>query len=293
MITNRLSFRSCNLCGETQALKLLYERHGYHIVRCMSCSLVYTNELPDDQELVALYSAQYYTAGSKYNGLGSASAQNAQEHFIRLKKLKDLRYDRWLDVGCATGDFLAAAQHHVSSLHGIEFSDYAVEQARKRGFSQVVRGTILDYDQNELYDLITFWDVLEHLEFPKQNLQKAFSLLRPGGYIAISTGNIESMFAKLSRRFWHLLTPPQHLYFFSHKTIRKMLQQVGFDNVLIASYGRKVAMDFLFRKLAQITFPALTQTALKAATALSLGKYIVRINLRDTMTVYAQKPNEN
>ncbi len=293
MITNKLSFRGCDLCGETQTLELLYKRRGYHIVRCKSCSLVYTNELPGLQELATLYSAQYYTAGSKYNGLGSASSQNAQEQFLRLKKLKDLRYDRWLDVGCATGDFLEAAQHQVSFLHGIEFSAYAVEQARKRDFSQVVQGSILGYDQNELYDLITFWDVLEHLESPRQSLQKAFSLLRPGGYIAISTGDIESNFAKISGRFWHLLTPPQHLYFFSHKTIRILLQQVGFNHVMIESCGRKVAMDFLLRKFAQITIPSLTQAALKAAQALSLGKYSVHINLRDTMTVYAQKPNED
>jgi transcription elongation factor Elf1 len=85
MITNKLSFRGCDLCGETQTLELLYKRRGYHIVRCKSCSLVYTNELPGLQELATLYSAQYYTAGSKYNGLGSASSQNAKEQFLRLK----------------------------------------------------------------------------------------------------------------------------------------------------------------------------------------------------------------
>jgi 2-polyprenyl-3-methyl-5-hydroxy-6-metoxy-1,4-benzoquinol methylase len=110
------------------------------------------------------------------------------------------------------------------------FSAYAVEQARKRDFSQVVQGSILGYDQNELYDLITFWDVLEHLESPRQSLQKAFSLLRPGGYIAISTGDIESNFAKISGRFWHLLTPPNICIFFPTRTIRILLHQVVFNH---------------------------------------------------------------
>src|SRR6266516_5545031 len=77
-------------------------------------------------------------------------------------------------------------------------------------------------------DAITMWDYIEHSLDPRRDLDKAHELLRPGGVLALSTGDIGSLSARLTGRYWHLLTPEHHNFFFDVKTLRRLLQETGF-----------------------------------------------------------------
>ena len=110
---------------------------------------------------------------------------------------------------------MLAAKPFVQQIKGVEVSDYAIREAEARGLKDLIVGEFLETDfKTEKFDLISMWDVIEHVCDPKTNLEKVFDLLKPGGYLVITTGNIDSWTAKLMGRFRHLMTPPRHLFFF-------------------------------------------------------------------------------
>ena len=133
------------------------------------------------------------------------------------------------------------------------------------------------------------WDYVEHVPDPAANLEKAFDVLQPGGYLALSTGDVDSLLARLAGRFWHLMIPPRHLYFFSPVTIRRLVTAAGLDLVQIGRPGKRVPLDFAAWKLATMTLPGLSAPVVQTCERLGLGRVAPSVNLFDIMTVYARK----
>ena len=121
-----------------------------------------------------------------------------------LRQLERLRKPpgRLLDVGCSVGVFLGLCRDGGWQVEGVEASEWSSEQARSAGLE--VHNDL--FEQVELpesaYDVITFWDVLEHVPSPQAALVKAHRLLKPGGMLVVSTPNIRSISARLLRRRW-------------------------------------------------------------------------------------------
>jgi SAM-dependent methyltransferase len=287
-----MSVRPCHVCGETARLVRRFRKGAYAIVRCRSCGLVYTNEIPSAGELDAIYGAAFFQVGRKFaGGPDGVGLVNAAERVRRLLEQPDVGRARWLDVGCATGDFLAAARSAgVADVRGVELSGYAAEQARARGFDVACA----DFADVELepasVDVITMWDYIEHVPDPAASVRKAFAALRPGGHLIISTGDVESLAARLTGRFWHLMIPPRHLYFFTPGTLGRLLEDAGFLMARVARSGKRVPLDFAVWKVAVMLAPPVAPAVLRAATGLGLGRLRPSINLLDIMTVSARKP---
>jgi SAM-dependent methyltransferase len=261
-------------------------------VRCQACGLVYTNEIPSPAELEAVYGAAFFKVGQKFAGQSEGvGIVNATSRMRRVLELDGVGRARWLDVGCATGDFLEAARRvGIGDITGVELSAYAVEQATSRGFD-VVRADFADVElQPGSFDVITMWDYIEHVPDPAASARKAFEALRPGGYLVISTGDAESRAARLMGRFWHLMIPPRHLYFFTPDTLVRLLQDSGLLMMRIDRPGKRVPLDFAVWKAAIMLAPPLAPAVLRAATGLGLGRLQPSVNLLDIMTAYARKP---
>ncbi len=286
-----MTSRPCHVCGETTALERRFSKGGYTIVRCRACGLVYTNEIPSAAELDVIYGDAFFQVGRKFaGGPDGVGLANATRRVARLLELPDVGRRRWLDVGCATGDFLEAARSAgIDEVRGVELSPYAAEQAIGRGFD-VARA---DFATVELepasIDLVTMWDYIEHVPEPAVSLHKAFAALKPGGYLAVSTGDAESLVARLTGRFWHLMIPPRHLYFFTPGTLARLLSGTGFLMARLDRSGKRVPLDFAAWKAAVMLAPPLAPAVLRMATALGLGRLQPSVNLGDIMTVYARK----
>ena len=286
-----MSGRPCHVCGETTRIDRLFEKNGYTIVRCRACGLVFTSDVPSAAELEAIYGEAFFAVGQKFAGRsGGAGMVNAESRVARLLELPGVGRRRWLDVGCAAGDFLDAARRAgVGDVHGVELSAYAAGQARARGFD-VVQADFASLDLGPgTYDVITMWDYIEHVPDPSASLRKALAALEPGGYLALSTGDASSLAARLLGRFWHLMIPPRHPYFFTPQTMVRMLQQAGFLMVRMDWPGKRVPLDFAAWKGSAMILPAAAPAVLRAATRLGLGRLQPSINLFDIMTVYARR----
>lgn len=287
----RATPRPCHCCGENHRLSFLYRKRGYAIIRCQVCGLKYVDQLPSRDELVHLYSEEFFAVGRKFSGHhGSAGLVNAQQRVEAVRRLPSVGRKRWLDVGCAIGDFLVCAATVVDDVAGIELSAFAADQARMRGIT-VTSGDFLTVEVSQAsFDVVSMWDYLEHVPNPTATLSKAFEVLKPGGYLALSTGDVDSLLARLAGRFWHLMIPPRHLYFFSPATIRRLLTTAGLNVVEIGKPAKRVPLDFAVWKLADIMTPKVSTHVLRVGEHMRLGSIAPRVNLFDIMTVFARKP---
>ncbi len=284
--------RPCNICGEKAALTALYRKWRFTVVRCDTCRLVYIGEYPSYADLEAVYSDSFFDLGEKFQvKTAGPMYANILERIAALMALPEIGTERWLDVGCATGGFIAAASDVAQTVDGVEFSSWAAGQARTLTDAHVQAGDFLDAAAVAgSYDVVTMWDYLEHVVDPMANLRKTFEVLKPGGYLSLSTGNVESLVARIAGRYWHLMTPPEHLFFFSPDTVTRALREAGFEIVSVRRPGKRVPLDFMMWKVALLFLPRASVAARRWGARLRLGKVAPRINFFDIMTVTARRP---
>lgn len=234
-----LTWRTCNAC-ESEGPRELWRICGFHIVRCPRCGLLYVGEDPASIDFGALYDERYYTGGhegafSDYLGQAAARRAAARRRLWSLRRLK--RSGRLLDVGCAAGFFLAEAARYYE-VQGVEPSVFAARFAREQLSLPVFEGTLHDARLPAAhFDLVTLWDVIEHVPDPAALLAEVARVLAPGGRVVLTTGDAGSAYARACKRDWHLLTPPWHLYFFSRGTLGTTAARAGLRLVRVAARG--------------------------------------------------------
>ena len=264
---------SCNFCQANDAAKL-FVRNGYDIVRCIQCGLIYVGNPPNLSELPQYYSENYYTG--KYDQVFK-DYMGEREMRIRSfhRKLRTIKKyckgGRLLDIGCAAGFFLEAVKEDYD-VQGVEISEYSSRYAREQLGHRVVTGTVFDAQYpDEYFDIVTMWDVLEHVQEPKQTLGEIQRILKPGGLLVISTGDISSINARMHKMQWALLAPPWHLYFFSKKILCQKIVDLGYRVVGFETNGN------LFGTKNKLIYNFFT------------ARIIAILKLGDIITVYAQK----
>jgi SAM-dependent methyltransferase len=274
----------CNLCQQHRFCGLLYRVQGQEIVRCNECQLVFmAPEALSASQLARLYSQEYFEGGlaDGYTDY-SASEETLRRQARRLlRRLRRYQPDgALLELGCAYGFFLLEARAFFEAK-GVEISTFAAEQARRRGLD-VLAGDFqaLSFPSGSC-SVVCLFDCIEHLANPFAYLQKINSALRPQGIVALTTGDIGSLYARLSGRRWRLMTPPQHLFFFSRATLTSMLEKAGFQ-VIEVSYPWKIVP---WRLVLYQLSPRL-KAVLGPIGRLPLSLYV---NLFDAMFVIARK----
>jgi 2-polyprenyl-3-methyl-5-hydroxy-6-metoxy-1,4-benzoquinol methylase len=228
--TQRLA---CNLCGSGEA-RPLYVIDGYDIVRCAGCGLAYVAEPVTAEQLQAYYGKAYFTGGQD-KGYADyfANRDKRKAHYRSLLPAlrRHLRspQPRVLDVGCAAGFFLEVVREAGWSGKGVELSAFAAGHARTERGLDVFTGTLAQAGfADQSFDLVTLWDVIEHLTDPRAEIEHAHRVLRPEGLLAISTGDLGGATARIYGKRWALLAPPGHLFYFSRDTLGELLRRTGF-----------------------------------------------------------------
>lgn len=233
---------TCNLCGSDDDAVLyadlpdmLLQRKEVTatLVRCRRCSLIYQNPRPTLGEMGQHYPSHY----DAYHYDRELRQRNwlkrwAAEYGIDKRCRYVTRYKQsgaLLDIGCATGLFLDGMRRRGNwELLGLEPSAPAAEAARRLGL-RVITGTLEETDfPTGHFDVVTLWDVIEHLHDPAGALRRIARILKPGGILVIRTPNFDSWEARLFGRYWAGLEPPRHLFVFTPQTLGAMLAQAGF-----------------------------------------------------------------
>lgn len=241
---------ACPVCTSTEAQQVWTE-DAWLLVRCGSCDHVFLSNPPNDEELRALYSfdAGFHTQLVDDPEAIARADATAQEHLACMAAAGSPG-GRLLDVGCATGRFVAAAQCAGWEAHGVEISDDTAAYARSRGLD-VITGTLEDVQAPDgAFDVITMWDLVEHVAEPVELLSAARRLLADDGWLWLATPNVDGMFPKASLKVapkvgrWPHPEPPYHLSQFSERTVRHALGRAGFLDVVVSH--RRIPLSYTF-----------------------------------------------
>lgn len=231
----------CNLCGADDTSVLFEGRDRLHgldgsftFVRCRRCGLMYLNPRPTREEMVCYYPPEYESFCRAIEDEPSTIKRWLLKYGIQRRCraiIAHKKRGRLLDVGCATGIFLAEMRQHGEwELHGVETNQEAAAYARTRFGLDIFIGELEEASYPNCYfDVITLWDVLEHLPDPRSALLEIRRILKPDGILLIQVPDANSLEARLFGRFWIGLDIPRHLYLFSMHTLNALLQQAGFE----------------------------------------------------------------
>lgn len=274
----------CNLCQRPTRCEPLYQVAGYDVARCTECQLVFVPMTASLADSVAeVYSEEYFEGGRTDGYTDYSSSESILRHQARRAIHRLRRYQpsgALLELGCAYGFFLMEAKQYFE-CSGIELSEFAANEARKRGL-EVRAGDFKDLEvPTSHYSAVCLFDCIEHLADPYNYLRKIHSVLRPGGIVGITTGDIGSLYARFSGRRWRLMTPPQHLFYFSKKTLARMLEQTGFEPLELSYPWKLVPLGLILYQLS----PKL-KAALAPIAKLPIG---LLVNLFDAMFLIARK----
>jgi 2-polyprenyl-3-methyl-5-hydroxy-6-metoxy-1,4-benzoquinol methylase len=263
------------------------------------CGFVFRAHIPLPEELTEIYDEAYFEDDpdrpdrkgyADYRADETAHRRNARKRLEMLGSVAP-NAGRMLDVGCAAGYFVAEARRRGWEAEGVDVSDGIVAWGREHVTDALSAKTFADSDfRSTSLSAVTMWDYIEHSVDARADLEHAFEILRPRGVIAISTGDIESLVARLSGRRWHLLTPRHHNYFFGRKTIVRMLRETGFERIRVAHPSAWYAAGHLVYKLQTIVPGKAGRLASHGLRQTPLGRLTLPINLFDIVTVVAQKP---
>ncbi len=284
----------CNLCGSTDQ-KSFCPGNGRGLVQCQACGLVYVSPRPDPEVLYKLYSETYFRnpdSGTVGYTNYLKDEPNIRRTFARRLKFLErfVAPGRVLDVGCAAGFFLAEAQRRGWQAEGLDISAFAVKYSRDRLGLDTRHGNFLDLDYPEItYDLITMWDVIEHVPDPMGYLDKAATLLRPGGILALATPDVDSLPARLTGRRWvGYKLSEEHVYYFSTRTLTAMLDKAGFDVIHSRHVGKYVTMSLFLNRLGMY-LPLVARIGQWLGRRLGLSEWSAYINPWDIVAITARR----
>jgi 2-polyprenyl-3-methyl-5-hydroxy-6-metoxy-1,4-benzoquinol methylase len=194
---------------------------------------MYIDPQPATEELAAYYPEDYEAhVGTRRQQLGWLH-RTVYLYGIQKRHRAIMRYippGRLLDIGCATGAFLDNMRERGWEVAGIEPSVRAATYAREE-LGLDVQNTALETAQleSESFDLVTMWNVLEHLSDPQRALHRIRETLRVGGLLVFAIPNVESYAVRLFGKYWAGYDIPRHLFVFPRATLERMVQVAGFE----------------------------------------------------------------
>jgi 2-polyprenyl-3-methyl-5-hydroxy-6-metoxy-1,4-benzoquinol methylase len=284
----------CNLCGSADQEAFCPE-NGRGLVRCVRCSLVYVSPRPSSEDLYALYDERYFKNAESvtvgYTDYFSDELNIRQTSGRRLRRIERfVRPGRLLDMGCATGFFLDEARLRGWDVTGIDISRFAIEYARSRFGFDARHGSFTQEEFSESsFDLVTMWDVIEHVPDPRAYIHKAAAVLKTGGVLTLATPDVDSWPARLTGRKWiGYKLSDEHLYYFSRNTLRRLLHEAGLEVVDTFYVGKYVTMR-LFLDRFNMYAPWLAKPAQAVEKTLKLSQASLYVNPFDIIAVTARK----
>lgn len=284
--------KDCPICLSKDQITLRFKKNDYRIYQCCDCRGLFVHPQPEEKDLLDIYSKEYFQRGNKYKPVGANPCRDPNYHndLAKLNLIKKHKTSgRLLDVGCAMGGFLKVARDQGFDVNGVEVSQYATEYVKNNLGIEVSNCPLPSAGlSEESFDVITLWDVIEHLSDPHPTLAAANKLLRRDGILLLSTGDVSSLLARIMGSHWHLLTPPQHLFFYMPQSMEKVLKPHRFVLKEILYLSKYASLDFILFK-AQESWGSAFGYIRAFCQKTRMDRIQLHVNLRDIMTCVIRK----
>lgn len=270
-----------------QAYACTNRGHGSftHVVECTRCRL---RTLHPQPEATIVEQAYESVEDPHYLTIESTRRIAFRKLVRRLNRFRRPP-GKLLDVGCDTGIFPFMAREAGWDAWGIEPTAWAVRVGNERLPGRVRQGFLRDTPYEPAsFDVVTSWDVIEHVTNPTEEIRAMARLLKPGGWVFLSTMHAEAPFVRLMGPRWPWYMD-MHLFYFTPETLGSFIKNAGLAVKGIESYPHYSSVEYIFWKLESL-FGPLARAAGKAAKGLSLADTVVKVDLGDFFLLAAQKP---
>jgi 2-polyprenyl-3-methyl-5-hydroxy-6-metoxy-1,4-benzoquinol methylase len=247
---NELETVACDHCDDRQPATVITRPDGLTVVECPVCGLAYLNPRPTAERIARMYDAEYFAKAEAGESpertqagewIGYAAYTDAAESALRTTIMRQ-RLEwvlgllpansdrRVLEIGCATGEFTAAAHQQGVAITGIDIAAAPIRMAQQRhpGVDFRVSDIASLAQTGAQFEAIVAFEVIEHVTSPRSFLESCSRVLAPGGVLVYSTPNYRK--ARVLKEAWigyHMSF--EHLYFFSDETLARMGHAAGLE----------------------------------------------------------------
>ena len=228
---------SCPWCGSDKAQINLWlkdeflTKEDFHICECLNCGLLYTMPRPKKEKIGEYYkSNDYYSHQENKKGFIPKVYEKVKKTNLKYKyKLatRGLDIGKMLDIGSGVGDFLHTAESHGWQCIGVEPSEDAKNIARQRTKANLIESAEIENLPDQMFDVITMWHVLEHVDNLRWQVEQLQRLIKPKGRIVIALPNYKSYDGQYYKEKWAAYDVPRHLNHFNRTTIVKIFNTNG------------------------------------------------------------------
>ena len=203
----------------------------FQLVRTEKSDLLITSPRPANEKLGAYYKSETYISHTDANKTLFDKIYQTVKRYTLKNKLKLINSFNTptktiLDVGCGTGDFLKVCQNHNWQVTAIEPNQDARKLAEEK-LNSTILDDLLKLNQENQFDIITLWHVLEHVPNLEEYIVQLKKLLKPTGRLIIAVPNHKCYDAQYYKSFWAAYDVPRHLWHFSPKSIEMLFQKIN------------------------------------------------------------------
>lgn len=232
------AIRNCPVCKETYFKPFLevkdhmITQEEFKIVKCDSCGFHFTNPIPEADKIGEYYKSEEYISHSSnqkglinflYNKVRNITLKEKVKWIMNETDGRDL-----LDIGSGTGHFLKAANDKGFNGTGLEPDTDARDFAHKNNHVRSSAQEELYNIEENSFDVITMWHVLEHVYELRKDLQRIDEILRGNGRLFIAVPNMNAYDARYYKKDWAAYDVPRHLYHFQENDVSRLLMDFGF-----------------------------------------------------------------
>ncbi len=292
---------SCPLCGSSSSTHRV-TKHGFTYVTCNDCRFVYVNPQLTQEAIRDVYNdedlREFFFMELLLPHVERDQEPEFKARLDELQKLMPKPNPRLLDIGCAAGLFLSLSGQRGFDAEGLELNQQYVEYVTAHRAVKVYPKLLeeMRYPGGS-FDVVTLWDVLEHLPKPTETLKEISRILRKDGVLALTTINHSCINEKILGHRWRYYMPPDHLCSFTPPLLTPLLARCGFTVLNVQhQYMFEVLADHYFRFLTPSPGDGFVSDALNKfrklfylVLALSTQAVFRAVRSGDLLTVYARK----
>jgi 2-polyprenyl-3-methyl-5-hydroxy-6-metoxy-1,4-benzoquinol methylase len=247
---------ACTICGADDAAPQ-FVKHGLPIVRCRRCGFAYVSPRPVWSEVARIYGDETYYRNDNTCDFGYGDYFGEQRELLeplfaqRVAEIEEHHPNRGrlLDVGCAIGLLLEAAQRAGWAVEGVDVSEYAVASCRSRGFVAHHGPIETQGFGTGRFDVVVMDDTIEHMPDPRRALLEVHRILAPGGLLTINTCDEGGLLRRAMGKRWFHYKPLEHLCYFDRANLARLLNETGFKVVATRMSGKIVTLRYLCQRL--------------------------------------------
>jgi len=236
------TLRNCPICNNNKFNSFLscvdhtVSRETFNVVQCDACGFRFTNPRPEEKEIGKYYQAEEYISHSDT----SAGIVNKLYQIVRNSTIKQkvklinritaskVVSRNILDIGCGTGEFLNACREVGWNITGVEPSEIARKNAvQKHNITPLSQEKLFEINENK-FDVITLWHVLEHVYLLDRTIQQISKILSDNGTLIIAVPNCNSFDANKYGAFWAAWDLPRHIFHFTKTDIEALFKKHNF-----------------------------------------------------------------